>query len=247
MSPTNVYFQSGNTSGTTNEQRLLEDLIIESISIYGHDVYYLPRTSVNQNNILGEDALSRFNTAIPLEMYLTNIQGWEGNGELFSKFGIQVTDQANFVVSKRRWEDVVGSSPKELLQLPSRPAEGDLIYFPKTNSMFEIKFVQHLDPFYQLGKFYIYNMSCELYQYSSEIFATGIPEIDVTVNVVSQDVFEYEILNQTGTRLVSTKNGSLIKQSFNTNDLVPFSDSELFETQGKDILDFTEINPFGEY
>ena len=142
---TNFYFQTGNTSGTTNEQRLLEDLIIESIKIYGHDVYYLPRVSVKQDNILGEDVLSQFDNAYPVEMYLTNIQGWEGNGELFTKFGIQVTDQATFVVSKRRWEDVVGSHPAELLQLPSRPAEGDLIYLPKTNSMFEIKFVQHLE------------------------------------------------------------------------------------------------------
>jgi hypothetical protein len=244
---TNFYFQSGNTSGTTNEQRLLEDLIIESIKIYGHDVYYLPRRTGNQDNVLGEDSLSRFETAIPLEMYLSNIQGWEGNGELFTKFGINVTDQASFVVSKRRWEDVVGSSPEELLQLPKRPAEGDLIYLSKTNSMFEIKFVQHLDPFFQLGKFYIYNMSCELYQYSSEVFDTGIPEIDVTVVNKSQDVFEYEVLNQAEGRLLSSKSESIIKQSFNTNTLVPFSDSELFETEGRDILDFTEINPFGEY
>ena len=150
---TNFYFQAGNTSGTTNEQRLLEDLIIESIQIHGHDVYYLPRRSIDLDEVLGEDVLSRFENAYPIEMYLTNVQGWEGDGELFTKFGIQVTDQATFVVSKRRWEDVVGSNPDELLQIPSRPAEGDLIYFPRTNSMFEIKFVQHLNPFYQLGKY----------------------------------------------------------------------------------------------
>ena len=170
---TNFYFQSGNTSGTTNEQRLLEDLIIESMKIYGHDVYYLPRRTIKQDDILGEDVLSRFENAYPIEMYLNNVDGWEGDGELFTKFGIQLTHQATFVVSKRRWEEVVGLTPDEFLQLPDRPAEGDIIYFPKTNSMFEIKFVQHLDPFYQLGKFYIYSMQCELYQYSSEIFETG--------------------------------------------------------------------------
>jgi hypothetical protein len=244
---TNFYFQSGNTSGTTNEQRLLEDLIIESIKIYGHDVYYLPRTTVNPDHVLGEDTLSRFENAIPLEMYLSNIQGWEGNGELFTKFGINVTDQATFVVSKRRWEDVVGSSPEEFLQLPTRPAEGDLIYLPKTNSMFEIKFVQHLDPFYQLGKFYIYSMSCELYQYSSEIFLTGINEIDSTIENISQDIFEYEVLSQTGTRLLSQEGYAIIKEQFKTTQLVPFSDTEFFESEGRDILDFTEINPFGEF
>jgi hypothetical protein len=244
---TNFYFQSGNTSGTTNEQRVLEDLIIESIQIYGHDVFYLPRTSVNQDDILGEDVMSRFETAIPLEMYLTNIQGWEGNGELFTKFGINVTDQATFAVSKRRWEDTVGSISEELLQLPKRPAEGDLIYLSKTNSMFEIKFVQHLDPFYQLNKFYIYSMSCELYQYSSEIFATGVFEIDIASQNTTLDVFEYEVLNQTGGRILSSTGEAIIKQSFNTNTIVPFSDTEFFEDEGQDILDFTEINPFGEY
>lgn len=244
---TNFYFQSGNTSGTTNEQRVLEDLIIESIQIYGHDVFYLPRTSVNQDDILGEDAMSRFDTAIPLEMYLTNIQGWEGSGELFTKFGINVTDQATFAVSKRRWEDTVGSISEELLQLPKRPAEGDLIYLSKTNSMFEIKFVQHYDPFYQLNKFYIYSMSCELYQYSSEIFTTGVSEIDIAAQNTTLDVFEYEVLNQTGGRILSSTGEAIIKQSFDSNTIVPFSDTEFFEDEGKDILDFTEINPFGEY
>lgn len=244
---TNFYFQAGNTSGTTNEQRLLEDLIIESIKIYGHDVYYLPRRSVNQDDILGEDVLSRFENAYPLEMFLTNIQGWEGDGELFTKFGIQVNDQATFVVSKRRWEDVVGSTPDQLLQLPDRPAEGDLIYFGKTNSMFEIKYVQHLDPFYQLGKFHIYSMECELYQYSSEDFETGVAEIDDAEPLSSFNVFDYQILLQSGDLLLNQTNGSIIQATFATETQLPFSDSENFETEGLDILDFTEINPFGEY
>lgn len=244
---TNFYFQSGSSQGTTNEQRLLEDLIIESIKIYGHDVYYLPRTSVKQDEILGEDVLSRFENAYPIEMYLTNIQGWEGDGELFTKFGIQVTDQATFVVSKRRWEDAVGSAPDELLQIPSRPAEGDLIYFPRTNALFEIKFVQHLNPFYQLNKFYIYSMSCELYQYSSEQFDTGVEEIDAAETANSQDVFEYNILMQSGDLLLLQSGFSIVQEQFGTRALVPFSDNASIETEGRDILDFSEINPFGEY
>lgn len=244
---TNFYFQSGNTSGTTNEQRLLEDLIIESIKIYGHDVYYLPRTSVNQDEVLGEDVLNRFDNAYPIEMFLTNIDGWEGNGELFTKFGISVTDQATFVVSKRRWEEAVGANPEELLQLPNRPAEGDLIYFSKTDSMFEIKFVQHLDPFYQLGKFHIYSMRCELYQYSSEEFDTGIDAIDAGEPAASQNLFDYQILLQSGDLMLNQTGGSIIQAVFATQIQVPFSDNESFETEGLDILDFTEINPFGEF
>lgn len=244
---TNFYFQSGNTSGTTNEQRLLEDLIIESIKIYGHDVYYLPRTSVKPDEVLGEDVMSRFENAYPVEMYLTNIQGWEGDGELFTKFGIQVSDQATFVISKRRWEEAVGSNPDEVLQLPTRPAEGDLIYFPKTNSMFEIKFVQHLNPFYQVGKFYVYSMSCELYQYSSEQFNTGVDEIDEAETVGTQDQFQYNILLQSGDLMLLQSGFSIVQEVFGTRALVPFSDNESFETEGRDILDFTAINPFGEF
>lgn len=244
---TNHYFQSGVSQGTTNEQRLLEDLIIESIKIYGHDVFYLPRTSVNQDDVLGEDVLSRFDNAYPIEMYLTNIQGWEGDGELFTKFGIQVTDQATFVVSKRRWEDTAGSAPDELLQLPGRPAEGDLIYFPRTNSLFEIKFVQHLNPFYQLNKFYIYSMSCELYQYSSEKFNTGVQEIDSAETVSSSDVLEYNILMESADLLLLQNGFSIVQEVFGTRALVPFSDNADMETEGQTILDFSEINPFGEY
>lgn len=242
---TNFYFQSGITSGTTNEQRLLEDLIIESMKIYGHDVYYLPRTSVNPDDLLGEDILSRFDNAYPIEMYLENIEGWDGGGEIFSKFGIQVTHQATFIVSKRRWEDVVGSN--EFLQLPNRPAEGDIIYFPKTNSMFEVKFVQHLDPFYQLGKFYIYSMQCELYQYSSEVFDTGVDEIDKADDKTSQDIFSYQILLQTGDLMIGQNDFSIIQEEFTQRNIVPFSDSDEIEKTSRTILDFSVINPFGEY
>ena len=180
-------------------------------------------------------------------MYIKNIDGWEGDSELFTKFGIQVTDQATFVLSKRRWEDAVGSAPDELLQIPSRPAEGDLIYFPRTNAMFEIKFVQHLNPFYQLNKFYIYSMSCELYQYSSDKFETGVEEIDASETASSQDVFEYNILMESGDLLLLQSGFSIVQEQFGTRALVPFSDNATMESEGRDILDFSEINPFGEY
>lgn len=245
--PTNFYFQSGNTSGTTNEQRLLEDLIIESIKIYGHDVYYLPRTTVKQDNILGEDVLSFFDTAYPIEMYLQNVQGWDGNSEIFTKFGISVTDQATFVVSKRRWEDSVSANDNSGLQLPTRPAEGDLIYFAKTKSMFEIKYVQHLDPFYQLGKFHIYSMNCELYQYSSEVFDTEISEIDAAQGKYTMDQLEFNVQTEAGDLLLTENNFSIILEQFSRKTQNPFSDNDDFASGRSDILDFTEVNPFGEY
>lgn len=210
----NHYFQEGNTSGTSSEQRLVEDLIIESLKIYGHLIYYLPRTSVKHDGLMQEDILNRFTQAHPLEMYLTNVEGWDGNREMFSKFGIEVRDKANFIVSRRRWDQAMGNKAIDL-QLPLRPAEGDLLFFPKTNAMFEILFVDHLNPFYQLGKFYIYNLQCEMYQYSSEEMATGISEIDSMYNSVTPEIES------------------------------PLKDNTRVQTETDEFIDFSEINPFG--
>jgi len=243
--PTNFYFQSGNTSGTTNEQRLVEDLIIESLKIYGHDVYYLPRTQVKLDTLFGEDILSQFTQAYPIEMYLTNVDGWAGEKEIFTKFGIEVRDKATFVVAKRRWENSV-EQMAQVVQLPERPAEGDLIYLPKTDAMFEIKFVEHLDPFFQVGKFYVYNLQCELWQYSSEAVQTGIDEIDDDFAERSGNVYAYDLLAQTGDRILTQAGGSIILSSYSTENNNILSDNDDFQTQGQSILDFSIINPFGE-
>jgi len=243
--PTNHYFQSGNTSGTTAEQRLVEDLIIESLKIYGHDLYYMPRTSVTQDNILNEDVLAQFTSAYPIEMYLQNVEGWNGQQELFTKFGIEIKDTATFVVSKRRWLDSIAYQASTL-QLPSRPAEGDLLYFPKTDAMFEIKFVEHLNPFYQIGKFYVYTLQCELYRYSSEVIQTGLDEIDDDFMTTSADVYEYSVLNETGGMILAEDGGSIINSTYDSNANAKTSNNTQFETEGNDILDFTIKNPFGE-
>ena len=242
---TNFYFQAGNTSGTTNEQRLVEDLIIESLKIYGHDVYYLPRTQVNLDTLFGEDILSQFTQAYPIEMYLTNVEGWAGEKEIFTKFGIEVRDKATFIVAKRRWENSV-EQMAQAVQLPERPAEGDLIYLPKTDAMFEIKFVEHLDPFFQVGKFYVYSLQCELWQYSSEAVQTGIDEIDDDFAERSANVYAYDLLAQTSDRILTQDGGSIILSSYSTENNNILSDNDDFQTQGHSILDFSIINPFGE-
>jgi hypothetical protein len=243
--PTNFYFQSGDTSGTTAEQRLVEDLIIESLKIYGHDLYYLPRTSVKQDNVLGEDVLSQFTNAYPIEMYLQNVQGWDQQQELFTKFGIEVKDTATFVVAKRRWEESVAYQAPTL-QLPSRPAEGDLLYFPKTDAMFEIKFVEHLNPFYQIGKFYVYTLQCELYRYSSEVIETGLEEIDDDFKTTTADIYEYSVLSQTGDLILDQTGSSIISAAYDSRANEKTSNNTQFEEEAKDILDFSVLNPFGE-
>ena len=172
MSTTNVYF----SQGTKNEQHLIEDIIIESLKIYGNEIFYITRSLVSKDNVLGEDRLSQFKTAFPIEMYFENVDSFGGQGAFIQKFGLMIEQSATLVVARRRWEQLVGRYGQT--QIPSRPNEGDLIYFPLTGSMFELKFVQHQDPFYQLGKLYVYKLQVELFQYSSERIDTGIAEID---------------------------------------------------------------------
>lgn len=243
---TNVYFQSGKTIGATNEQRLVEDLIIESMKIYGHDVYYLPRTLIKKDLIFGEDVLSQFTEAYPIEMYLANVDGWNGMQEMFTKFGIEVQDKATFVVSKRRWEDELARQTDNL-QIPERPAEGDLLYLPLTDSMFEIKFVEHLDPFMQLAKFNVYTLQCELWQYSSEVVQTGIDEIDVDFEKATTNVFDSEVQNQTGGRILLQNGGSLILAGYVPEKNNKLANNTDFEGIGKGIVDFSVYNPFGEF
>ena len=176
MATVNKYFQSGVPMGTNGEQGLYESIIIESMKIYGFEVYYIPRSSYNEDRILGEDPLNRFDHAFPIEMYMENIYGYDGQGEFLSKFGVQTAESANFVVARRRWNEVTNNG--QVTVLP-RPAEGDLIYFPLTKSYFEIRKVEGDKPFYQIGKLYTYKLMCELYQYSNEVISTGIDEIDL--------------------------------------------------------------------
>ena len=248
--PTNFYFQSGNTSGTTSEQCLVEDLIIESLKIYGHDVYYLPRQSGNLDGILGEDALSYFNQSHSIEMYLENVQGFEGEGELFTKFGFEFRSSATFVVATRRWEEAVvqnvgGVVANHTVQLPDRPAEGDLLYFAKTKTFFVIKYVDFMNPFYQLGKIHTFKLQCDVFEFSSERIDTGIDEID-SINDSSQDVYRFQLLMQSGDRVLNTSDDSIILEKYATVDTDPQSDNDEFEVEAESILDFTAFNPFGE-
>lgn len=171
--PTNVFFNHA----VSTEQQLYEDLVVESLRFYGHDVFYLPREVVEEDELFNEDVQSKFGDAYGVEMYIENTDGFEGDGDLMSKFGIEVRDTATFVISLRTWERFISLDGNLATSL--RPNEGDLIYFPLTNSMFEIKFVEHEDPFYQVGKLFVFKLRCELFEYSGEDFDTGDGNIDI--------------------------------------------------------------------
>lgn len=168
----NPYFKFG----TNSEQNVVENLIIECLQIYGQEMFYIPRTLVSKDEILGEDRLSEFKNAYPIEMYFENVDGFGGNGAFMSKFGLMIEQSATLVVARKRWQQAVAQYGQTIL--PNRPAEGDLLYFPLTGGLFEIKFVQHQNPFYQIGKLYTYKLDIELFQYASERIDTGYNVID---------------------------------------------------------------------
>ena len=168
----NFYF----SDKVKSEQNLYEDIIIESLKIYGQDVYYLPRDIVQEDKILGHDIPSRFNSSHKVEMYIENIEGFDGEGDLFTRFGVEIRDEATFVVSRRRWVQQVQRMDTELTSV--RPREGDLIYLPLSNSLFQIMHVEHEQPFYQLNNLPVFKMRCQLFEYNDEDLDTGIDVID---------------------------------------------------------------------
>jgi hypothetical protein len=199
--PRSVY----HTHGTKNEQLFHEDLVVESLHQYGQNFYYIPRTLVAKDEILGEDRLSKFKNAYSVEMYLENVDGFDGQGAFIQKFGLMMEQSATLVVARRRWDQLVGRFGKTII--PGRPCEGDLIYFPLTDGLFEIKFVTHQDPFYQIGKLFVYKLQVELFQYASERIETGIKEIDdfetlktYDTSIVKNGILTDIIVNRAGAR-----------------------------------------------
>ena len=179
-------------------------------------------------------------------MYLDNVNGYEGQGDIFTRFGLEVRDQATFVMAKRRWEDMVQTSGGTFTQT-TRPSEGDLIYLEKTKSLFEIKYVDFQNPFYQLNQIYVYRLVCELFEYSSEDLDTGIATIDAIETKYSQDMLEYQMLQEDGTLILNETNGSIIKEDYSSGTSEPIDNADfdnLVTLEG--ILDFSEKNPFGE-
>ena len=166
--------------GSQGEQNLVQDLINEQLKIYGVEVFYLPRQYATKSSIIREVIESEFNQSYPIEAYVDNFDGYGDNTVLLSKFGVQQTSEIKLIISQERFETYITPliTNLPLIELATRPKEGDLIYFPLGDRLFEIKFVEHEKPFYQLQKNYVYELTCELYRGEDEILDTGIEEID---------------------------------------------------------------------
>jgi hypothetical protein len=220
---TNVFFRNYNNF---NEQQLIDDLVIESIRMYGVDLEFLPRTAGSIDNILNEDDTPLYNRVFKFEAYVKNVEGFEGEGDFLSKFGLQIRDQVTFTVAVRTFERYVTKDEPQQL----RPFEGDLIYFPLNGKIFKIMHVEHESVFYQMGSLQTYDLKCELMEYSNERIQTGYEHID---NVFKDIV----------TTIGGTANVASLEALANTD---PIADNFYFEKDADGIIDFSEIDPFSE-
>lgn len=235
---TNFYF---NNFQASNEQGLIEDLIIESIKIYGQDMYYLPRRYGNLDPVYTEDATSFYDRAYPIELYIKSVDGFQGDGDFLSKFGVEIRDRVTFTMARRIFSDEVGSN-----EGTTRPYEGDLIYFPLNKKIFKIMFVEHEAIFYQLGSLQTFDVVCELFEYSGETFSTGIPEVDKLTKKYEFDFTNSGLLTEAGDILVDEVEELPILFEDYAQQSQILDDGDMFQKQGNTFLDFTEIDPFAE-
>ncbi len=217
---TNLYF----SQKVHSEQNLYEDIVIESLKMFGQDVYYLPRDIVNEDRIFGDDVPSRFNSSYKVEMYIENTEGFDGEGDLFTKFGVEIRDQATFVVARRRWTTTINRFDNEINS--TRPREGDLVYLPLSNSMFQIMAVEHEQPFYQLSNLATYKLRCEKFEYSDEDFDTNVDAID---GIERSYAYEYLLTLDSaggGFTVGETVNQTLSSGVIMSGEVAAFSDSD---------------------
>lgn len=225
------------------EQRLLEDLVAESIKIYGHDVFYLPRVQIAKDALYGEDPLMQFNNAYAIDMYIKNVDGFGGDGTFLSKFNIEVRDEITFSVAPRTFQEEVGAQ-EDLF----RPREADLIWFPLAGKLFKISFVDEKPLFYPLGIVPFYDVRCELFEFSNEIFNTGIPQIDDIYADFSIATIN-SLLLEDGSVLVDEDGYSLILSDGSASDYEGtriLTDAPIIQQTADGVIDFSELDPFSE-
>tara|TARA_B100000085_G_scaffold268191_1_gene278451 strand:- start:3128 stop:4000 length:873 start_codon:yes stop_codon:yes gene_type:complete len=219
--------------GTHSEKTLYEDLIIEQLKIYGHEVHYLPRTTVTEDKILGEEPDAKYTEAYSIEMYIEDVNGFAGQGDLIGKFGLEVRDELTFVVSRRTFELLV-DQPSNTISI-NRPREGDIIYMPTFKKFFQIDFVEDEDPMYQINDLPIFKLKCSMWEYSMETVDTGVAEIDDKLSDETLDVLQNQITLESGT----TSSGKLLAEQTDGNVRALVSEAGdliVDETDGDNII-----------
>ena len=236
---TNFFF---NNFQSSQEQLLIDDLVIESIKIYGLDCFYLPKKLIDKDKIYGEDSLSEYNKSYMVEMYVKNVEGFAGEGDFLSKFNVEIRDQITLTIARRTFENEV-----QYFEFGyTRPREGDLIFLPLNNKVFQIKFVEQEPVFYQMGSLQMYDLKCELFEYSNEIMNTGFQAIDDLESNYSDAMNTFAILTENKLEITMEDGFSLVREEFDLEVQDVLSDNYDIETEADNFLNFTEADPFSE-
>ena len=237
---TNKFF---NKYTSQNQQLLLDSLVVENFKIYGEDMYYVPRQINNYDSIYGQDNNSSYVNAYPIEIYIKSRNGF-GNGaggEFLSHFGVEIHDQIILSVARTTFENLVIRYTQQL-----RPNEGDLIYFPLNGKVFQIKYVNNFENFYQLGKLYTWELTCENFAYSGEVFNTGIPVIDAIAKTLDMNMLDYFLLAENGNSLITENNSNIMTENYNIQSMIPADDTAQIEKESDQIINFNQNDPFSE-
>jgi hypothetical protein len=235
---TNFFF---NNFQSSQEQLLLENLIIESIKIYGEDMYYISRKLNNYDAVYGADDQSSYENAYPIEIYIKNVDGFQGDGNFMSKFGLEIRDRVVFSMAQRIFNEEIGTFTNQV-----RPNEGDLIYFPLNKKCFQIKYVNKFEMFYQLGSLQTWEVTCELFEYAGEILSTGIPEIDILQKKFDTNQYHWAVLDETGAMILDEEGNIIVLEGSSINDLIPSADNDEIQRESDLFVDFTAYDPFSE-
>lgn len=230
-----------NNFQSSQEQNLLEDLIIEAISIYGLDCYYVPRKINNLDKLYYTDDQSSYTDAFLVALYVENIDGYAGDGNFMSKFGLEIRDQITMSIPIKTFNSEIGALTAQL-----RPNEGDIIYFPLHKKCFQIKFVDKFEMYFQLGKLYTYKLTCELFEYSNEKFNTGIPEIDAIQVKFDTNIVDWAVRTEDGLNLLTEDGDYVVSEKYVLENIDATTENVDIQQESAAFIDFSEADPFAE-
>jgi hypothetical protein len=230
-----------NNFQSSQEKLLIENLIIESIRIYGEDIYYIPRNINNLDKLYYTDDQSSYDRAVLIEMYIKSIDGFAGDGNFMSKFGLEIRDQVVFSVAQRVFNEEISGYTTD-----ARPNEGDLIYFPLNKKCFQVKYVNKFEMFYQLGGLQTWEMTCELFEYSNEIFNTGIEDIDAIQVKFDTNIISWSVLTETDEALLTEDSDYIVSEKYDLEVIDPTTSNKIIRDESAEFIDFSETDPFSE-
>jgi len=234
----NAYF---NNYFNSNEQDLVNNLIIEAIEMHGIDSQYLKRTAVDVDGIFGEPQYEQFNDAATVTVYVKNTTSFEGDGQFLQKFGLEIRDQITLTVALRSFNTDVGT-PLSL----TRPREGDAFYVPILNAIYQIKFVETASVYFQFGDMQVYDLVCELLEFNNQVFATGNTTVDSLLTYADNLADQYFLVDESNNHIITSTGHNLISDTYNPKDFNPFAENEEIQKGSDAIIDWTDIDPFSE-